>query len=427
VAGSGSTTPFVNGVGVAASLSGPFGLASDISGIVYIGDYGNNLVRQIVLLTGAVTTLAGSGTAASTDGTGLAAAFSGPMYVTLDGLGNLYVTDYGSHCIRKVVLGTRAVTTVAGTGAANFADGVNVAAAFNRPRGIVCDSNGNAYVADSMNNRIRKIVLSSSTVTTFAGSATASAANGVGAAAGFSGPISLAFDSSGTLLFVTDSTNHLIRQIEIATRTVTTLAGSAGALGATNGVGVAARFNSPYGLVVDSNGNLIVGDNSNHLIRRIVIATQTVATIAGSGAPSWADGFGTNAAFSSPVGLAMDARGNILVAEYGNNRVRMLLPTALCPAGIYCAPGAEAVACTPGFYCALGGLDRVPCVAGFYCPSGSSAQVACPVGAFHCPAGASAPMSIACTAGYDSLPHRHFLAMQGLCIVYYIQIVWAMI
>ncbi len=381
----------------------PWGIVVDANGTAYVADYTNNRVRQIVLSTGAVTTLAGSGAATSTNGAGTAATFSSPMYVDLDGLGNLYVTDSGSHRIRKVVLATRAVTTVAGSGTAAFGNGVGTGASFNQPYGIACDPNGNAFVADSSNHRIRKIVLSSATVTTFAGLATASAANGIGSAAGFNRPVNVAVDSSGTLLFVADNGNSLIRQIVIATQAVTTLAGS-GASGSANGVGIAAQFNGPQGLAVDASGNLFVGDGSNNLVRKIVISTQAVTTLAGSGAGGWADGFGVNAAFSNEGGLVVDARGNVLVADGDNHRVRVIQPSAPCAAGVYCAAGTSSavptVPCTPGYYCAAG-ADRALCSIGFYCPSGSSAQVACPAGAFHCPAGASAPVSIACAVGYD--------------------------
>jgi sugar lactone lactonase YvrE len=399
LAGSGLTTS-ANGVGSAATFNSPFGIVVDVNGMAYVAEMNNHRVRQLVLSTGAVTTLAGSGTATSTNGVGTAATFSSPRYVALDGLGNLYVTDCGTHRIRKVVLATQAVTFVAGTGAAGAVNGVGSGASFNAPHGIACDANGNAYVVDSSNNLIRKIVLSSATVTTLAGSTTPSAANGVGAAAGFSYPVNIIVDSSGALLFVADYSNQLIRQIVIATQTVTTLAGS-GTPGAANGVGVAAQFSSSYGLSVDSNGNLFVGDSGNNLIRRIVIATRTVTTVAGTGATLWVDGFGTRAAFYNPFGLAADARSNLFVSEYSNHRVRVMQPTVPCPAGVYCAPGADAVPCTPGYFCALG-ADRVPCSVGFYCPSGSSSptQVVCPAGAFYCAAGVSAPVSIACAAGY---------------------------
>jgi sugar lactone lactonase YvrE len=400
IAGAGGNGAVANGVGSAATFSGLRGVAVDANGLAFIGDMGNNLVRQIDLATGTVSTLAGSGSQASTDGTGTAAAFAEPAYVALDGLGNLYVTDTASHRIRKVVLATRAVTTLAGTGSEGAANGVGTAASFRSPLGIACDTSGNAYVADDDNNRIRKIVLSSATVTTLAGSSSSGAGNGVGTNAGFSSPVNVVVDSSGTLLFVADNGNRRIRQIVIATQTVTTLAGS-GTAGSTNGVGTAAEFTNLRALAVDSNGNLFVGDSASNLIRRIVIATKTVTTLAGSGANSWADGFGTNAAFKNPFGLAVDARGNLLVADAGNNRVRLLQPTVVCPAGVYCAPGAASVPCTPGYFCAAG-ADRALCSQGFYCPAGSTSatQVACPAA---CPAGSSAPAPTACAVGYDLL------------------------
>jgi sugar lactone lactonase YvrE len=370
LAGSG-VAGVANGVGAAATFNTPFGVVLDSSGVAYIGDQGNDRVRQIIVSTGAVTTLAGSGTVASTDGTGTSAAFSGARYAGLDGLGNLYVTDTGTHRIRKVVLATRAVTTVAGTivGAAN---GVGASASFSGPRGIACDASGNAYIADYGNHLIRKMVLSSATVTTLAGSATASAANGVGISAGFSTPINLVVDSSSTLLFVVDHGNNMIRQIVIATQAVTTLAGS-GTLGSADGVGTVAQFSGPQGLALDASGNLFVSDTVSDRIRLIVIATQVVTTLDGTG----------DAGFISPTGLSV-ARGFLIVADRENHRIRVLQPTAPCTPGYYCAQGADRALCSPGFYCPAG--------------SSSATQVACPAGPYVCPAGASAPVS-ACGVG----------------------------
>jgi sugar lactone lactonase YvrE len=237
-------------------------------------------------------------------------------------------------------------------------NGVGTAASFNQPHGIACDLMGNVYVGDDSNHRIRKIVLSSATVTTLAGSGTASSANGVGTNAGFNRPVNVVVDPSGTLLFVVEYSNRVVRQIVIATQTVTTLAGS-GASGSANGVGIAAQFNGPHGMAIDAFGNLFVVDIGSHLIRKIVIATQAVTTVAGSGAASWADGVGTNAAFNSPIGLAVDARGNILVAESSNQRVRLLQPSVSCPSGYYCPSGADRVVCAS-------------CAAGSSAPPGAS-------------------------------------------------------
>jgi hypothetical protein len=313
------------------------------------------------------------------------------------------------------------VITVAGTGGIGATNGVGTAASFSRPRGIVCDASGNAYVAVN-NHQIRKIVLSSMTVTTFAGTGSISAANGVGTNAGFNFPVSVAVDSSGTLLFVADSGNNLIRQIVVATQTVTTLAGN-GTAGVANGVGAAAQFHTPYGLAVDSSGNLFVCDFGSYLVRQIVIATKTVTTIAGSGVSSTINGFGTNAAFGKPSGLAMDARGNLLLADQ-TFRVRLLQPTVPCPAGMNCAPGADAVACAPGFYCATGAIAAMPCTQGSYCAvAGLSAPNGTCDGGFFCTAGSSTATQNLCSSGTycprgsfqtTTCPVRAFCASDGL-------------
>jgi sugar lactone lactonase YvrE len=365
---------FADGLGSHASFNSPLGIAIDASGLAYVADFANNRVRQIMMSTGAVTTLAGSGAFASTDGNGTFAAFSSPTALALDGRGNLYVTDSGANLIRRVVLATQEVTTVAGSGAANFLDGIGVAAAFNSPQGIACDASGNAYVADTSNSRIRKMVLSSGAVTTFAGSFPGSL-DAVGTNARFSSVSNVALDASGLLLFATDG--NKIRQIVIATQLVSTLAGSP-MTGATNGVGTNARFNAPWGMVFDLNGNLLISDSGGSVIRQIVIATKTVTTLAGAGSSSWFDSFGTNAAFNRPFGMAMDARGNVLLADSSNHRIRVL-----CTRGSYCAVAGLSApngTCDSGHYCVTGSSTATQhlCMNGTYCPRGSHQPTVCP-------------------------------------------------
>jgi DNA-binding beta-propeller fold protein YncE len=364
----GSTSDaFQNGVGTVATFSSPSGLAIDaVSGVAYVADLGHNRVRQIVLATGAVSTLVGSGESASFDGTGELASIGGPVHVAADGGGHLYVLELNAHRIRKVVLATLAVTTVAGNGDAGFVDGPGMNALFNSPRGMVCDaSGGHAYVADTGNHRIRKIVFGSAgagaggtsgaVVSTLAGSSAASATNGGSAMAGFDSPTAVALDPSGALLFVADRNNRLIRQIDIAAQTVSTLAGS-GKAGAADGVGLAADFSVPYALASDARGHLYVGDagagDAAGVIRRVLIATRAVTTIAGAAAASaaWADGFGTNARVGSVSGVAVDARGNLVFADTSNARVRVAQAVNICPTGASCAAGARApLVCAPGY------------------------------------------------------------------------------
>ena len=213
----------------------------------------------------AVTTLAGTGSPGSANGTGTFASFYYPSGITTDGT-NLYVVDSGNHLIRKIVISTGAVTTVAGTGSSGSANGTGTSASFNNPYGITTDET-NLYVADFYNNLIRKIVISTGVVTTVAGTGSSGSANGTGTSASFYYPRGITRD--GTNLYVADYNNHLIRKIVISTGVVTTLAGT-GSSGSANGTGTSASFYSPEAITRDGT-NLYVADTNNHLIRKIVI------------------------------------------------------------------------------------------------------------------------------------------------------------
>ena len=264
---------------------------------------------QVVLMQSAynVKTFAG-------DGSG--SVFSIPNAVVADKNGNIYVTSPGNNKIIKIT-SAGIVTTLAGSGAAGTADGNGSSAQFYAPTGIAIDSAGNLFIADKLNNRIRKIAPNGD-VTTFAGSSTGFS-DGVGIAARFDGPYSLAIDSSDNL-YVTDSNNNRIRKIT-PTGVVTTLAGS-GVAGAANGIGIAAQFNLPFGIAVDNTGNLYVSDTWNHLIRKIT-PNGIVTTFSGSVAGFY-DGIVTSALFSAPGGIAVDGLGNVYVADINNQRIRKI-------------------------------------------------------------------------------------------------------
>ena len=196
--------------GVDASFSQIYtGITTDGTNL-YVAEYGSNKIRKIVIDNGTVTTLAGTGTSVSTDGTGTAASFAGPMGITTDGT-NLYIVDYNGHKIRKLVISTGVVTTLAGS-SNGFADHDNgTLAKFYNPRGITTDGT-NLYVGDTSNRRIRQIVIDNGTVTTLAGSGSSSSTNGKGTAASFSSPEGITND--GNNLYVVDRTRSLIRKIE---------------------------------------------------------------------------------------------------------------------------------------------------------------------------------------------------------------------
>jgi hypothetical protein len=225
------------------------------------------------------------------------------------------VADNNNHRIRKVTP-AGVVSTLAGSGTAGFADGSATTAKFSYPNGVAVDSSGNVYVADRSNNRIRKVT-SAGVVTTLAGSATGGSTDGTGTAATFSSPQGVAVDSSGNV-YVAENGNK-IRKVTSA-GVVTTLAGSTS--GFADGNGPTAKFSGPNGVAVDSLGNVYVGDTANHRIRKVTPAGD-VSTLAGSGA-GFANGSGTTAQFNKPYGVAVDSSGNVYVADETNHRLRKL-------------------------------------------------------------------------------------------------------
>jgi hypothetical protein len=330
LAGSPGTSGSTNGTGTAAKFNGPVGVASDGAGNLFVADTNNHTIRQVVVTTGEVTTLAGfPGISGLTNGNGTDARFNGPMGVAtaiINNAQNLLVSDTGNIVIRSIVLGTGAVTTLAGSaGLSGNTDGVGPMARFNYPSGLVTVG-ANLYVADWENYTIRKVVLSTGAVTTLAGSPLNSGStDGTGASARFNIPEKLASDSDGSL-FVADSLNHVIRKVVASTGVVSTLVGSAGNSGITDGVGTAARFNEPAGLASDGLGNLFVANTSSNTIRQIVIDTATVTTLAGYWAGSGsADGTGTDARFNRPYGLASDGAGYLFVADQSNHTIRKVV------------------------------------------------------------------------------------------------------
>lgn len=311
-----STPAFVDGTGTDASLNFPNQLSNDGSKL-FIGDATNSRLRQVDLSSRAVTLLAGSGVATYADGTGAAAAFNAPRGVSTDGT-SLFVADSANNRIRRIIIGSGVVTTLAGSGTATFADGVGVAAAFSNPFSVAVDGD-TLFVADTSNHRIRMIQISTANVTTIAGSGTPAFADGTGTLAAFSSPSGIATD--GTNLYVSDATNNRIRQIVIATGVVTTLAGN-GTAGWTDGNGATASFNGPNQLVVDKS-YLYVGDTTNSVVRRVTIRTGWVETLVGRGASGFQDGTGSLAFFNFPRGVTSDGRV-LLIADNGNHRIRHL-------------------------------------------------------------------------------------------------------
>jgi hypothetical protein len=299
----------------------PRGLVVDAAFNVYVADYNNTAIRRIAV-GGAVSTLAGD-IEGYLDETGDAAAFDGPIGLTLDGSGNVVVVEEKNHTVRRVT-SSGVVTTLAGNGIRRgHLDGDESWARFNGPVGLATDLSLNLFIADQRNQRIREHDFAG--VSTFSGSGDFGDADGTGTAAEFRFPTGLATDSSNNL-FVTDQSNHTIRKITSA-GVVSTFAGSAGQHGSTDQTGGDARFTGPFGIASDSANNLYVTETNNHTVRKVT-RDRFVTTFAGqAGQSGFVNSTGNAARFSRPVGVAVDSEDNVYVADNFNYAIRKITPT----------------------------------------------------------------------------------------------------
>ncbi len=311
-----------------AGFEDPSGVAVDAAGNVYVTDSGHNSIRKISLSGLVTTTLAGppgsaGGPSGSTDGTGAGARFNYPIGIAVDSGGNVFVTDANNHTIRKLT-SAGVVTTIAGmAGVRGSADGTGAAALFDTPGDVAIGVDGSLYVADSGNFTIR-MISPAGVVTTIAGTAgVTGSTDAVGPAASFQLAYTVAVDSSGNL-FVGDG--KTIRKISPG-GIVTTFAGSSSAPpDSIDGTGSAARFAMIYDIDLDSKGNLYVVDGTANTIRRIT-TDAVVTTVAGTArVGGHVDAVGTAARFSTPSGVAVDADGNVFVADLSNKAIRKISP-----------------------------------------------------------------------------------------------------
>ena len=360
------------GPATACGLFSPGDLAFDSAGTLYIADLSNERVRAIS--EGIINTVAGGGISAGDNGPATSAQFNVISGVAVDGAGNVYIADQNDQRVRKVSNGT--IVPVAGTGAAGFGgDGGPAAdAQLNSPMGIAVDSEGNLYIADYGNNRVRKV--SNGIITTVAGNGAATSGGDGAPAIGAPepGPMGVAVDGAGNLyivdfalrvrevsngiittlagslpppcfclefpsgiavdasgnVYVADSNDNLVG--EVANGAVVTVAGNGGfGFGGDGGPAIDAELSIPSGIVVDASGDLYITDTANERIRRI--SQGVIETIAGNGRVGFAGerGAATSAEFSAPAAIAADTLGNLYVADQGNRRIRVLTPVPPLP------------------------------------------------------------------------------------------------
>jgi len=310
LAGKAYTSGSSNGTGSAARFNNPTGIAVDGSGNVYVADEYNNRIRKITP-AGAATTLAGL-SSGSSDGTGSAAQFFSPKGMSMDGSSNVYVSDSNNHAIRKITQ-AGAVTTLAG-GATVYGsiDGIGSTARFQPPSGIAMDNSGNVYVSASFEPTIRKVT-SSGLVTTLPG----------GFPNGVSGGISI--DGTGNIYSAHYGTIKKMTSAGV----MSILAGTEYSSGSIDGTGSSARFSTARDVALDNSGNIYVADTGNHTIRKVTQA-GVVTTVAGTaGSIGSTDGTGSAARFNQPNGVAVDSTGNVYVADYGNHRIRKVTPAGV--------------------------------------------------------------------------------------------------
>jgi PKD repeat protein len=313
---SGLGAGYANGTASNALFNLPTGIAADTFGNIYIADYSNNRVRKINS-AGVVSNFAGNGTYNFANGQDTNARFRGPSSVACDLAGNVYVADQYNNRIRKISA-TGLVTTYAGSGLIGTRDGLADSAMFNFPTGVACDLAGNVYVADQYNHKIRKIS-PLGIVSTLCGVGIAGYVNGPDSLARFSLPTGVACDLAGNV-YVADYINNVIRKISPLGE-ATTYAGI-GTSGYLDGNASSSMFVNPTGLFFDGNGDLFVCDKGNQKIRR-VSSLGNVTTYAGS---SWGilDGSGSSAQFANPYTITRARNGSIYIADANNNRIRKM-------------------------------------------------------------------------------------------------------
>ncbi len=319
------------GSATSASLYKPSSLAIDAAGNLFIADQYNNRIRKVNASTGIITTVAGNGVAGFSGDGGRAdsASLYNPYGVAIDVYGNLFISDRLNSRIRKVNMSSGIITTVAGNGYTLYAGdgGAATSASINNQYGIAVDASGNLFIADTYNNRIRKVNASTGIITTVAGNGTYGYSGDGGAAtsAKLYSPVGVAIDASGNL-FIADNGNNRIRSVNASTGIINTVVGNGtAAYSGDGGRADSASLYNPYGgVTIDSYGNLFIADQGNNRIRKVNKSTGFITTVAGNGSSYFSGdgGAATSAVLYSPNGVTIDTYGNLFIADTYNYRIR---------------------------------------------------------------------------------------------------------
>ena len=323
-----------NGPAAAAMLSQPYGVAVDSAGDVFIADLGNNVVREVVKATGAIITIAGNGTQgySGDNGPATAARLYDPAGVAVDSAGNVFIPELGNNVIREVVKATGVITTFAGNGTYGYSgdNGAAKSAKLASPNGVAVDAAGNLFIADTGNHLVREVIKATGVIITVAGNGTNgyTGDNGPATSAALGYPEGVAVDAVGDL-FIADAGTDVVREVVKATGNIITVAGN-GSFGYSgdNGAATAAKLFDPFGVAVDAIGDLFIADTVNNAVREVVKATGNIVTAAGNGTQGYSgdNGPATAAKLFNPYGVAVDAAGNLFVADRYNNVIRQATP-----------------------------------------------------------------------------------------------------
>jgi hypothetical protein len=327
------------GQATAAEINQPCGTCVDSAGDLFIADTNNNRIREVNYATGVITTIAGNGSSGHNGdgGQATAAELNSPRDVAINSVGELFIADEGNNRIREVNLSTGVITTVAGNGDAGYNnDGIQATAAkLDGPMGVAVDSVGNLYIADTLNECIRKVDMSTGVITDVAGIAGSewgsySGDGGQATKAGLNTPFGVAVDSVGDL-FIADTDNMRIREVNHANQVITTVAGDGytnisgnGGYSGDGGQATKAELNGPRGVAVDAAGDIFIGDTDNDRVREVNHANQIISTVAGNGTPGYSGDNGPAAAamLCAPEGLALNLAGDLFIVDNSNERIR---------------------------------------------------------------------------------------------------------